>query len=117
MTRRCNLDGQQLSPRDQAYLDAFRAELGIIAGDVPWWWQAAGRTSAEWQRDQRRRLIANKCPVRIHDDPITCDLPIGPVCPDGLARCKDPHIGHLLRPTGDPDRPWIDSGLRERVLG
>ena len=96
---------------DAAYIAVFESALF----GVPWWWQAAGRTEDEWHRDQRRKSIARKCPARIHDDPIFCDLGIGPIGPDGLARCHEPWIRHVLRPTGNPDRPWADTGRRERA--
>lgn len=96
---------------DAAYIAAFESALF----GVPWWWQAAGRTEDEWHRDQRRKSIARKCPARIHDDPIFCELHVQDVQEDGLARCLDPWIAHVLRPTGDPDKPWQDTGQRERV--
>lgn len=99
---------------DERYVNEFiRALDGFTA--EPWWWQAAGHTTDEWERDRRRAAIANKCPVRIHDQPIFCDLTIGSIGFDGFARCNEPWIRHVLRPTGDPDRPWADTGRRERV--
>ena len=95
--------------------EAFVAEFTRALLDAPWWWQAAGRTEEEWHRDQRRRAIAHKCPALIHDQPIYCEMHVGDVQADGLARCAEPWIAHVLRPTGDPDKPWQDTGQRERV--
>lgn len=97
--------------RDERFIEEFRAALF----DPPWWWQASGRTGEEWERDQRRRNLANKCPARIHDDPIFCELPVR-LGDDGLGRCADRFIAHVSRPTEDPDRPWVDTGQRERVF-
>jgi len=94
---------------------AFIEEFTRLLCEPPWWWQASGRTEEEWHRDRQRQALANKCPARIHDDPIFCDLGIGPLGPDGLARCHERFIRHVLRPTGNPDRPWADTGRRERV--
>lgn len=103
------------APSNERTTEAFVAEFTRALLDAPWWWQAAGRTEDEWHRDQRRKAIARKCPALIHDQPIYCEMHVGDVQADGLARCAEPWIAHVLRPTGDPDKPWQDTGRRERV--
>lgn len=58
--RRCNLDGGPISPQDQAYIDAFAAELQRLA-DPPWWWQMTGRTADQWTGlDHLEQLAAHR---------------------------------------------------------
>lgn len=67
----------------------------------PWWWQAAGKSEADWEADQRLRY--GTCRRKIHDQPLYCErvltqidtapvaVGVGTVPVTNVYVCRDDH--------------------------